>query len=229
MRASSDDDWVSVVIRDYGEGISPDVLPHIFERFRQADGSTTRKSGGLGLGLAIAKHVVEMHGGTIEAASSGIGRGSTFTVRLRRVAAVASPSVRRSQHDALAGASVLVVDDSRDVLDFLGFVLSEHGAAVHLAASVSEGIEVFARGEPDILITDLSMPGRDGFALLRHLRKAGRPLRTVLLSGYADATTQQRALDEGFDVHLSKPIDPDELVRAVARLRGLPQGHEERA
>jgi signal transduction histidine kinase len=101
VRTSSDDDWVSVVIRDYGEGIDPDVLPHVFDRFRQADGSTTRKSGGLGLGLAIAKHVVEVHGATIEAASSGIGSGSTFTVRLRRVAAISSRSVAGPQQDAL--------------------------------------------------------------------------------------------------------------------------------
>jgi signal transduction histidine kinase len=219
VQICSDGDWVSVVIRDYGEGIDPGVLPHVFERFRQGDGSTTRKSGGLGLGLAIAKHVVEVHGATIEAASSGIGCGSTFTVRLRRVAAISRPSVLRSQHDALAGASVLVVDDSRDVLDFLAFVLSEHGATVHLAVSASEAIAVFAECEPEIVITDLSMPGWDGFSLLRHLRTLGRPLRTVLLTGYADFSTRQRALDAGFDVHLSKPIDPDELVRAVARLR----------
>jgi len=229
VRTHSDDDWLSVVIRDYGEGIDRDVLPQIFERFRQADGSTTRKSGGLGLGLAIAKHVVEMHGGTIEAASSGIGCGSTFTVRLRRVAAISSPSVLRSGHDVLLGASVLVVDDSRDVLDFLGFILSEHGAAVHLAASASEAIEVFARCEPEIVVTDLSMPGRDGFSLVQHLRTLGRPLRTILLTGYADAATWQRALDEGFDLHLAKPIDPDELVRAVARLRGQLQRVGEKA
>jgi signal transduction histidine kinase/CheY-like chemotaxis protein len=219
VQICSDGDWVSVVIRDYGEGIDPGVLPHVFERFRQGDGSITRKSGGLGLGLAIAKHVVEMHGGSIEAASSGLGCGSTFTIRLRRAAAISSPSVDRPQHDALAGVSVLVVDDSRDVLESLGLVLSEHGAAVHLAASAREAIEICARCEPEILITDLSMPGQDGLSLLRHLRTLDRPLRTILLTGYADAATRQRALDVEVDVHLSKPINPDELVRAVSRLR----------
>jgi signal transduction histidine kinase len=219
VRAFLDDDWLAVTIRDQGEGIAPDVLPHIFDGFRQADASTTRKHGGLGLGLAIAKHIVELHGGTIEAASAGIGHGAMFKIRLRPAAAVPSTSAVRRPGPALVGASVLVVDDDQDARDFLAFVLSEQGASVHVASSAKEAASMLGQYGPEILITDLSMPVHDGFSTLQHLRALGRPFGAILLTGYADAGTRHRALDAGFDLHLAKPVDPDELVQAVQTVR----------
>jgi signal transduction histidine kinase len=221
VRTFSDDEWLAIVVTDHGEGIAPDVLPHIFDGFRQADASTTRKHGGLGLGLTIAKHIVELHGGTIEAASGGIGHGATFTIRLRPVAPVPIACGVRGQLPTLVGASVLVVDDDQDARDFIAFVLSEHGATAYAAASANEAASIFARYGPEILITDLSMPVHDGFSVLQHLRTLGRPFGAILLTGYADAEIRHRALEGGFDLHLAKPIDPDELVRAVQGVREL--------
>lgn len=214
------DGHARIRIRDHGEGIEPHVLPHVFERFHQADGTSTRRHGGLGLGLAIAKHLVEMHGGTIEAASEGKGRGATFDVRLPLIGA---PTVLTKVPPTLAalrlaGVSVLVVDDCNDTRDLLNFLLLERGATVRTAASRPEALALLDDFRPEVLISDLRMPERDGYALLDEIRGRGVQVGAILLTGYADAGTRQTALARGFDLHLTKPIDPDELVHAVSTL-----------
>lgn len=215
-----DDEQVVIEVRDTGDGIDPALLEDVFDRFRQADASSTRQHEGLGLGLAIARHIVEQHEGTIAAHSEGPGTGSRFVVRLPRAApAAAEPSVPTAQpatRQPLAGVRVLVVDDHRDTLDLLQYVLSLAGAAVFTAESVDVAIAAMARQRPDVLVTDLSMPGADGYALLTMVRRDFGPgLPAIALSGFARAEDRRRALAAGFDVHMSKPVDPSSLVRVL--------------
>jgi PAS domain S-box-containing protein len=232
------DDQVEIVVTDTGIGIDPQFLPYIFDRFRQADSTSTRRYGGLGLGLAIVRHVVEMHGGSVSAASPGRGQGSTFKVRFPVSAAapaveVETPpeqpkhveGVAEEEHQKLHGIRVLLVEDDADTLDMLRFILEQYGAEVLTAASTREGLKILDHWQPDALVSDLAMPGQDGYELIRQLRsrgaKRGGNIPAVALSAYTRSEDRQRALSAGFQTHVSKPVDPEELVNVVASLAGL--------
>jgi CheY-like chemotaxis protein/two-component sensor histidine kinase len=221
-----------IVVRDDGVGIDADVLPYVFERFRQADSSTTRRHGGVGLGLAIVRHLVEQHGGTIDAASGGQGAGATFTVHLpalpqaeQTLAASSSAAVESEPVAALPvldRVRVLVVDDDEDAREVLRTALSHVGADVIVAQSAAIALEYIAERPPEVIIADIGMPDEDGYSLIRKLRQApagpGRTAPAIALTSYARAEDRKRALDAGFQVHLSKPIVPSAVVRAVAQV-----------
>jgi len=212
-------------ISDTGRGIAPEFLGRIFESFWQADGSSTRTQGGLGLGLAIVRRVVELHGGSVQADSGGAGRGATFTVRLPLGAldtGVAAPEGVADPLPSLDGVSVLVVDDARDTREALAMLLEECGAHVTAAASAPAALDAMAQARPDVLISDLAMPGVDGYELLARVRAreagAARPVPALALSAYARREDRERALAAGFQAHIAKPGEPGEIAAAVARL-----------
>ena len=227
---------VRIKVSDTGMGISPDFLPHVFERFRQADGSTTRAQGGLGLGLAVVRHIVEQHGGTVSAESAGKARGSTFTVNLP--IAAASARAKKSQtvdeqagadvHDEqaipLEGLRVLIVDDQPDARELLSMILTDAGAEVLTADSAAAAFELIGRTKLDVLVSDIGMPHEDGFTLIHRIRSlpsAGSgKIPAISLTAYASLEDRQRSRDAGFDEHVIKPVEPSELVAVVARLTG---------
>jgi len=223
---------VEITVRDTGQGIRPDFLPHIFQRFEQADSTSTRAHGGLGLGLAIVRHIVELHGGTVHAESSGEGQGAVFTVRLPLAAAQTageaerrppSPSAPASQREdaALDGLRVLVVDDEPDNKDVVGTLLSSRGAEVRLAGSARQAVEMLREWKPDVLVTDIAMPDQDGYDLLASIRsQEGEPaeILAVALTAYASREDRIRLLSAGFQAHVAKPVDSMELTAVVASL-----------
>lgn len=228
-------DRAVVRVSDTGIGIRPDVLPVIFERFRQADSSITRTHGGLGLGLAIAKQLVEMHGGRVEAASPGEGRGTTVTVTLRSDAIqgpVLEPGeIVPTDLGRCDEIHVLLVDDDEDGRKLVQILLEQCGARVTTAGSALEALAAMKRAAPDILISDLAMPGMDGHALIRHMRTlpALRRIPAIALTAHARGDVRVRALQAGFDTYVAKPLDPAELVTVVItltrrRLGGAAQG-----
>ena len=225
---------VCIRVQDTGRGISPDFLPHVFERFRQADGSSTRAHGGLGLGLAIVRHLVELHGGHLTAESAGEGKGAVFTVYLpRRDAADAqatpAPSVDRAQRTRtleLGGMHILIVDDERDARELLRAMLAGTGARISEAESASDALRIFAEDRPDIILADIAMPGQDGYSLIHVMRglldtEATRPL-ALAVSAYVRREDRLRALRAGFDEHITKPVQIDDLFAAIARARREP-------
>jgi PAS domain S-box-containing protein len=216
-----------IVVADTGVGISREFLPHVFDRFRQADGSLARSAGGLGLGLNIALHLVQLHAGTIEAESEGEQKGSRFIVRMPLSQADAEPlpwaepqHVPRPRRDVLAGLRVLVVDDDDDTRQLTAEVLQSYAAEVGVAASVVSALDRIAERDFDVLLTDIGLPGDDGYALLRRVRAlpgtAG--IIAIALTAYATQQDSRRAADAGFYCHLSKPIDPLHLVRTLSEL-----------
>ena len=228
-----------IQIKDEGQGIKPEFLPYVFERFRQAEGSTRRKLGGLGLGLSIVRHIVELHGGTVHAASAGEGKGATFTVNLplreSPIEPAESPGVSRTgsipaPHPApisLDGIRVLVVDDDADARRLLSKVLVAEGGIVTTAVSVIEAIHAIETERPDVLISDIAMPFQDGYDLIRQVRDVGltsQDLPAVAVTAYAHKEDQRRALLAGFQVHVAKPINPHELIAIVAKLAGRRTG-----
>jgi PAS domain S-box-containing protein len=238
LSARADERGVRLEIRDTGAGIAPDFLPHVFERFRQADASTTRAHGGLGLGLAIVRHLVELHGGSVEAESEGVGRGATFRVRLpvRRAVAPAAPAPRGEMASAAAevappvrldGVRALVVDDDPDTLALLVTILGASGAQALAASSAQDALATFLAKVPDVLVTDIGLPGEDGFSLLAAVRALptteGGQVPALALTAYARAEDRERALRSGFDLHVPKPVDPEALLAAIADLVRSPR------
>ena len=222
-----------ITVTDSGQGIEPEFLPYIFERFRQADSKTTRQFGGLGLGLAIARQLVELHGGTIAVRSPGPGQGATFMVELpllrRPAGAPAIPHPVPGQPAApptLSGLHLLVVEDEADARDLLVFVLEQAGATVTAVGSAAEALRVLPHLALDVLISDIAMPDMDGYMLVQQIRaQVAQPgnspgLKAVALTAYAGEIDHQRALAAGFQCHLSKPFEPAELVAAIATLVG---------
>jgi PAS domain S-box-containing protein len=233
----STDRELTLKVSDSGVGIEPAFVPHMFERFRQADGGTTRERGGLGLGLGIARQLVEMHGGTIHAHSAGIGQGATFTVRLPSAAAAESEHRTSSAEPAsravfatpaevadLHGIRVLAVDDEPDALSLITEILESAGAQVSVAHSAIEALGAIQLGCPDALIADLGMPRIDGFELIARIRQSSDPaiqrIPAAALTAYARSEDRARAMRSGFQIHLAKPIDPTALLAAIARLVG---------
>lgn len=237
IRLAYIDQVARIQVQDTGQGITPEFLPVMFDYFRQADSSTTRKFGGLGLGLAIARQIVELHGGTITAHSSGQGQGATFTVTLpiQMQPVVAAPqgdpdsaAVATTAPPPLDGLHVLAVDDEADNLNLVQFILEEAGARVTVCTSAREALTQMVQDQPDILVTDIGMPDMDGYALLQRVREwsAGDPTpghrpmpKAIALTAYASDLDQQKILQAGFQRHLAKPIEPQQLVGAIAELQ----------
>jgi PAS domain S-box-containing protein len=213
-----------ITVKDTGKGISADFLPHLFESFRQEDVSITRKFGGLGLGLAIVRYLVEAHGGTITADSPGEGLGATFTVTLPLSAgpATSQPVAKPPQEQNLKGIRVVTVDDDPDSLELLTMVLSFYGAEVQTFSSAADVLAQWQALQPDILLSDIGMPDIDGYDLIQNIRKLpspnGKPVPAIAISAYAHEVDQQKALASGFQQHISKPLEVDQLVQSVARL-----------
>jgi signal transduction histidine kinase/CheY-like chemotaxis protein len=240
VRLQQSEDECEMVVEDNGPGIAPDFLPYVFERFRQADSSSTRTHKGLGLGLAIVRNLVEMHGGSITVSNvSEPGRtGAVFTIKLPRRAARPAAAVAGDLESAASGdrpawldegpslsdLRVLVVDDDPDARELIGTILERYGAAVALAASAEEGMQALTNGAPHVIITDIEMPQEDGYAFIRRVRAlppdAGGKLPAAALTAYASVADRMKVLAAGFNMHVAKPVQPAELAMVVASLAG---------
>jgi CheY-like chemotaxis protein len=224
-------------VKDTGKGIDAAFLPFVFDRFKQADSSITRRVGGLGLGLALVRHIVELHGGQVAAASDGPGTGATFTIRLPIRAMLpasetplpAPVSVRNAQTvRELSGIRVLAVDDEPDARDLIGAVLEQAGAVVETAPSAALGFEAFKRFRPDVLVSDIGMPDEDGFTFMRRIRALssaeGGKVPSLALTAFASEEDRGKAIGAGYTTHLGKPVSPDALATAVANLAAVTSG-----
>jgi PAS domain S-box-containing protein len=246
IRLERTNSQAEIKVTDTGQGISAEFLPHVFDRFRQADSTSSRRHGGLGLGLAIVRHLVEMHGGTVQAFSGGEGQGAAFVVRLPLLALREAPekSTERAATQAngtesqasadraidasedraarLRGVRVLVVDDEADAREMLNLMLGQYGAEVRVAASTQEALQMLKQWQPDVLVSDVGMPDEDGYALIDQLRalEQGRNIPAVALTGYAGAVDRSRLLAAGYQLHFPKPVEIAELANAVASLAG---------
>lgn len=230
LDASREGDELVMRVSDTGQGVDAGFLPHIFEAFRQADGSTSRRHGGLGLGLAIVKQLVQAHGGTIGIASDGPGKGATFTVRfpVRSVPSLSGADAgaeRAAEHVRLAGLRVLVVDDDEDAHTLLQRALEDRGATVAVAASSEQALTMLERCRPDVIVSDIAMPGMDGYSLIQGVRtlppERGGRTPAIALTACAGAEDSQRAFSAGFQRHLTKPVDLGHLVTLIANLGGI--------
>ncbi|MEG4026876.1 MULTISPECIES: PAS domain S-box protein [unclassified Microcoleus] len=217
--------YAQIQVKDTGKGIKREFLPHVFDYFRQEDGTITRQFGGLGLGLALVRHFTELHGGTVQADSLGQNLGATFTIRLPLNIVEPEPSSddRHPESAAdLAGIQVLVVDDDADMRELAAFTLMQSGAQVATAASGAQALTLLNQSLPDLLLCDIGMPEMDGYALIRQIRKwspqQGGTIPAIALTAYAGEINQQQALAAGFQIHIPKPVEPEELVKAIARL-----------
>jgi signal transduction histidine kinase len=213
---------VILEVRDTGIGIDPEFLPHVFDRFRQADSSKTRPHGGLGLGLAITRHLIEAHGGRVSAASEGRGRGATFTLELPLAPELDETPLDRGPAVAagdrpLEGQKVLLVEDDTDSREMMTLVLQHCGATVLPAATAVAALELLA-DRPDLVVADVGLPTMDGYSMLREVRRRGIRAPALALTGYASSEDRAQALDAGFDDHLGKPVTPEQLVEVLARL-----------
>jgi signal transduction histidine kinase/ActR/RegA family two-component response regulator len=227
---------IRIIVSDDGEGISSEFLPFVFDRFRQADSSSTRKHNGLGLGLAIVRHLAELHGGTVTAASGGHGKGATFTVTLPLSLVVETPSKNASEKTnghkqteksktGLRGLRILVVDDDIDTCEMLTYALNLLGAETQASNSVREAFVSMAEWEPDVLLTDINMPEEDGYSLIRQLRTAPSKkadIPVIALTALARPEDGEQALSAGFQLHMAKPVDIEELAEAIVNLAKKP-------
>jgi CheY-like chemotaxis protein len=225
---------LEISVHDSGIGIDADFLPHVFERFRQADSSIIRKTGGLGLGLSIAKQLVELHGGTIRVESPGEGQGSTFVVSLplqvvretpeRQHPTGVKPRPRGQSEIDLSGIKVLVIDDEHDARELVKLVLSRSKAHVISASSAEDGLDLLQSERPDVLISDIGMPVKDGYQLMREVRalpaSRGGRISAIALTAFARSEDRTKAMLAGYQLHLAKPIEPRELAAAVRSLAG---------
>jgi PAS domain S-box-containing protein len=223
---------VEITVTDTGQGIAPEFLPHVFERFRQADNSITRSHGGLGLGLALVRQLVELHGGTVHVYSEGKAKGATFTIKLplistdeQKISQKDSPFSKKSAVISscdLTGLRVLIVDDELDTLGMLGVILENNSAEVKSAASAAEALEVISNWKPDILVSDIGMPGENGYELIRKVRamtpERGGQIPAVALTAYARDEDRKLALSAGYQMHIAKPFQPDELLLIISNL-----------
>lgn len=225
---------IEISVTDSGQGIDPEFLPHVFDRFRQADASSTRHQRGLGLGLAIVKNLVELHGGSVRAESAGPGLGSTFTILLpiatarieadpdRRHPQAATGSRESEDTPDLAGIRVLAIDDEADARELIKRILTSRGAIVETAGSAAEALECLNATRPDVFITDIGMPGEDGYSFIRKLRQRatdrGGNVPAIALTAFARSEDRRRAILSGFQMHIAKPVEPSELIAIVASL-----------
>ncbi|KYC39055.1 hybrid sensor histidine kinase/response regulator [Scytonema hofmannii PCC 7110] len=239
--------YIQITVSDTGNGISPEFLPYVFDRFRQADGSITRNQGGLGLGLAIVRYLVEMHGGSVRAESPGLGQGATFTVRLpllegkdtvkketggemeekKSSIAPTSPNLESKVNSSdpfhtLSGLQVLVVDDDTDTREYVTTVLQQHGATVTAVASVRQALSTIEKSPPDVLVSDIGMPEEDGYTLIDKLRnlepEIGGQIPAIALTAYVREQDCYRALEYGFQEYVTKPVEPTHLINSVTKL-----------
>ena len=226
--------YAQIQVTDTGIGISPEFLPYVFDRFRQADSTTTRPYGGLGLGLAIVQHLVELHSGTVEATSNPDGPGARFIVKLPQVAALIDPQdaeegypmthlgTVNTEVPSLASLRVLVVDDDPDTREFLATALEQYGAEVNIVASAADAMIALSNFKPNVLVSDIGMPQADGYQLIRYIRslkaEEGGSIPAIALTAYTRVEERKRAIEAGFQMHLAKPVEPGELVAAVAKL-----------
>jgi len=217
---------IKIKVIDTGRGINSDFLPYIFDRFRQEDGSITRRYGGLGLGLALVRHLVELHGGAVEAKSDGEGKGATFVLTLpaggTRVNQpqpsndCAPLTTDDDEEDLpLEGVNLLVVDDDRDNLDMLAVGLERYGATIQVASSAAEALEVLQRYNPDVLVSDIAMPDEDGYGLIRRIRESNNATPAIALTAYVRMEDQASAISAGFNAFVPKPVELNELITAV--------------
>ncbi len=247
VRLSRVDSMVEIAVSDTGSGISAEFLPFVFDRFRQADSTSTRQHSGLGLGLAIVRHLVEIHGGTVHAASPGEGHGATFIVRLPLIPSIAtdapapqtSESVLSPEQDVhssgknkttlapesvLRGVRVLIIDDEQDAREMLEAILAQHGAEVRVSGSTDEALKIFDQWVPEILVSDIGMPYEDGYSLIDRVRARepdrGGNIPAIALTGYARPEDRLRLLSSGYQDYLSKPVEMRSLIDAVANLVG---------
>lgn len=224
VQMEDDGDRAKIQVSDTGKGIEPDFLPYVFDYFRQADSTTTRTFGGLGLGLAIVRYLVELHGGTVSAQSPGVGLGATFTVVLpvKSAAPLVNEVISPQTLPNLDGIQVVVVDDEVDSRELIGFILQEFGASVRTFSSAFAALEAFKIQPPDVIISDIGMPSMDGYMLMRKIRslpiEQGRKVKAIALTAYAGETDRQQVLLAGFEQYITKPLDPGQLVQAIANL-----------
>lgn len=237
VRLERADPDVQIKVSDTGQGVKPGFLPFIFDRFRQADGTSTRRHGGLGLGLAIVRHLVELHGGTVSADSAGEGCGATFTIKLPHAVTHSRPAQKRNTGNlwptqetkstikplpSLDGLQILLVDDEPDSLQILNVMLAEYGARVFAVASAAEAMEALQWYKPDVLVSDLAMPDEDGYSLISKVKaleaETGKPIPAVALTAYVRVEDRARALAAGFNMFVPKPVEPTELITAIANL-----------
>ncbi|MDZ7962216.1 MAG: PAS domain S-box protein [Aulosira sp. DedQUE10] len=227
IRLEQIENQAQITVSDTGKGISVDFLPYVFDYFRQENSTTTRKFGGLGLGLAIVRHLVELHGGTVQAQSQGEGQGATFIVTLPIIQnqAEINDEITESQPSLdLNGLQILLVDDDLDTRDFISFLLEDYGANVTAVASANQALAALTQSQPDILLSDIGMPEVDGWTLIRQVRmlppEQGGQIPAIAITAYAGQINEQQALSAGFNRHLAKPVDPTELVEMITRILG---------
>jgi PAS domain S-box-containing protein len=234
LRLTRVNSQIEITVSDDGQGINPDFLPYVFDRFRQQNATTARQHGGLGLGLAIVRHLVELHGGSVRVDSEGEGRGATFTITLPAPAAHAAPSgeARRSSiidepHAGLPsinGVRVLLVDDLAEAREMITFALNSNGAEVRSAASAAEGLSMLGEWRPDVILADIAMPGMDGYTFIRKVRKlskeSGGTIPAATLTAYVGGKDRLKSIEAGYQAYITKPVEWDELIVIVASLAG---------
>lgn len=229
IKLESEDEHVKITVSDTGEGISAEFLPFVFERFRQEDGGTNRRYGGLGLGLAIVRNLTEIHGGSVYVESDGLNKGATFSVKFPLPAQLSVKNhaqnterefghISANSSKSLSGINVLIVEDEKDAAELVKFILENLGAETYLSNSVEKALENFNKQTPDIIISDIGMPVQDGYNLINQIRKTHPDLPAIALTAYNAKSDRERAVAEGFNLHLAKPLEAEELVKAVGNL-----------